>query len=369
MPRVPHTDQPTADPTGPPRTAADEGGRPRNPTDLLRVRIGCVLIVVVLVVLGAVWWQSTELPSGAAFRANGEVTTIDQLDDRIATLHALYGLSPPADPAQADAFRREVAKSVAVSDVLDRAVSDEQITVPQQEVDQATSAYVARFFGVGGTDTFVEALAAAGTSIDAVQDEIRRQLAVTELMSKVVGTPSVSDEDLRVAFDQRRSSLGTPEKRSLRNIVLIDRPSALAALDRLKAGEPFEKVASTSSLDAVTRSRGGWLGEVTRTDLESPVAAAAFAVGVGVGQLYGPVNGSRGWNVGRVEAIVAPAPLTFEQAAPALRRRLQAERTLPAWQDWLQRRMRDAHVEYSDAYRPADPDPLPTDGTPALPHG
>ncbi|NMI00558.1 peptidyl-prolyl cis-trans isomerase [Pseudonocardia acidicola] len=326
-------------------------------------RRGRLLAAVLALVLlagaaGVAWWRITALPSDAAFRYDGHVVTIDQLDQRIDALRALYGVEQPQDPGKADTFRRDVAKSVAVSEILDKAAADRQIVVADKQVEDTLGRYVEQQFGPGGNDAFVKALGNVGTSESAVRDEIRRQLTVSQLMQQVVGTITISDADLKAAYDQRKGTLGTPEKRTLRNIVVASQQDAQSVLDQLKAGTPIEQVAATRSLDASTRDKGGSLGEVARADLEQPVGDAAF--GVGSGQFYGPVQGAHGWNVGRVDAITPFVPATYEQVADGLRQALKVERSLAVWRGWLGQQIHDAGVEYADAYRPADPDAVPS---------
>ncbi|SFO54306.1 peptidyl-prolyl cis-trans isomerase C [Pseudonocardia ammonioxydans] len=321
--------------------------------------LAAALVVVLLVGVGGIaWWRLTALPAEAAFRYDGDVVTIEQLDQRIDALRALYGVEAPEDPAQADGFRRDVAKSVAVSEILDDAAEERQIVVADKQVQDTLDRYIEQQFGPGNRDAFVQALGNVGTSEPAVRDEIRRQLTVGELMQQVVGTITISDEDLRTAYDQRKDTLGTPERRSISNIVVASQQDAQAALDQLNAGAPVAEVAATWSLDASTKDKGGAIGEVARADLEQPVADAAFSVGSG--QFFGPVQGRHGWNVGRVDSVSPFVPATFEQVADGLRSALQTERSLTVWRDWLGQQISDADVDYADAYRPADPDAAPT---------
>jgi peptidyl-prolyl cis-trans isomerase C len=328
--------------------------------------VAAVLVLCVLAGAGTLaWWQITALPADAAFRLDGQVTTVDQLDQRIDALRALYGVEEPQDPAKADGFRRDVAKSVALSDILDKAAADKQVVVADKQVSDTLDRYVEQQFGAGGHDAFVQALGNVGTSESAVRDEIRRQLTVSALMTQVVGTVTVTDDDVKVAYEQRKSTLGTPEKRSLRNIVVKDQQAAQSVLDQLKAGTPIEQLAAADSLDASTKDKGGSIGAVGRTDLEQPVGDAAF--GVPVGQPYGPVQGAHGWNVGRVDAITPFVPATFDQVSAGLRQALKVERSLKIWQDWLAQQIRAAGVQYAAAYRPADPDAAPSVDQPSAP--
>lgn len=192
-----------------------------------------------------------------------------------------------------------------------------------------------------------------GGSEQAVLAEVSRQLALSALMDKVISAVAVSDADLHTAFDQRRDQLGQPEQRTLRHIVVGTAAQADAVLAQLRAGAPFETVAAQQSQDASTRASGGVLGTLARAQLEPAFGDAAFAAAPG--QPFGPVRTDKGFYVGRVDAVVPAKPAVFEQVEQPLRQTLQTEQALSRWRGWLSDRLADAHVEYADDYRPADP--------------
>ncbi|HJR89992.1 MAG TPA: peptidylprolyl isomerase, partial [Aeromicrobium sp.] len=111
------------------------------------------------------------------------------------------------------------------------------------------------------------------------------------------------------------------------------------------------------SIDESTRRVGGDLGYLAASQLEAPVAKAAF--GVQEGQVYGPVKGSHGWNVGVVAAVAPIQPARYADVKAAFRKQLQQEQEVRIWTDWLAKVIREADIHYADAYRPADPDAPP----------
>lgn len=343
-----------------------------GPAGVRRLRLpgsrrGKALLAVVLAVLlgagagGAVWLRATSLPDDAAFAYGDRIVTVAELDDRASALRALYGVEPPSEPAQLDTFRRDLAKSVAVSLILDRASADREIVVADKQARDVLDRFIAEQYA-GDRDAFIRTLGDLGTSEREVIDEIKRQLAVARLMDDVVGDVSIGDEQLLMAFENRREQLGAPERRVLRNIVVASESEARAVLDEIRGGAPFEDAAGRHSLDQSTKQTGGMLGEVARWQLESPVGDAAF--GTPEGQLYGPVQGQHGWNVGRVERILPPVPASFDQVRDQLREVLQAEVAVQRWREWLAGQVVGAEVRYSDDYRPTNPDAAPTPGGP-----
>lgn len=329
---------------------------------------GRMILAALLVVLlgggigGYGWYRAQALPDDAALRIGDQVVTIDDLNKKIDTLRALYGVQVPTDPAKLDGFRKDSAKAAAVSIVLDRAAAERGVVVADKTARDVLGTFIAQQLGEGpeARDRFVQALGTVGTNEDAVLAEIKRQLAVNQLFNKVTAAPPVTDADAEAAFPARRHQLGTPEKRQLSNIVVASEEEARRLVDEVRGGASFDTVAMQRSLDGSTKGAGGALGELEQAQLEPEYGKAAFtAPQDGV---YGPVRNQFGWNVGKVTRIVPPVPAEFEQAKDALKNQLAAERATATWRRWLGEEIRSANVEYADAYRPADPDSVPPTG-------
>jgi peptidyl-prolyl cis-trans isomerase C len=320
----------------------------------MKQRIAVVAAVLAVVAAGLLAWRpwSDEAPDGTAFRVGEEVVSVDELDARNDSLRALYGIQEPLDDDALDDFRRQAAKSMAISVVLDDAVEDAGVEVSDAEVDEAVTAFVESRFE-GDRDQFLDSLGNVNTSEDAVVEEVRRQLELRKLLAEVAGEVVVDDEEVAAAFEERKADLGTPERRVVSNIVVETRAEGQDVRSRLDRGAEVAALARRTSIDAATREDGGRLGAVSRADLLPEVAEAVFRTGAG--RAYGPVEGSQGWNVGVVSRVQPPAPATLAGVRDELRAVLVSERTQALWSEWLADRLRDADVRYEAAYRPSDP--------------
>jgi len=320
-------------------------------------RIVAMVVALMVVVAGvsvALGWHPWEdqLPEDAAFVMGDDVVTVAELDRRNDSLRALYGVQEPLDDEGREPFQRQAAKSMAISMVLDRAVAEASIEVPDADVDKALKAFIASQFQ-GDRQAFVDALGNVSSSEDAVREEIRRQLELRLLLDEIAGDVEVSEPDLRAAFSERKASLDTPEKRAVSNIVVATRREAAQARRQLEAGTDVAALAAAVSIDAATRDKGGSLGEAARAELVPAVGSAVFRTRVG--QPYGPVRGPQGWNVGVVTRVLAPVPATLPAVGKQLRAVLVSEEAQRRWTEWLGQELRDADIEYADDYRPSDP--------------
>lgn len=322
-----------------------------------RARAAGAVVLAALAVgsgTGAALDHAWRVPDGAAYRLADRVVTVAELDGRVRLLGVLYGVQAPSDPAELDRFRRDTARALAVSDVLDRAAAEEGVVIADKAASDELTRLLETAYPQGRAD-FLAQLGAFGITEAAVLDEVGRQLATGRLYDSVTAeVPVPTDDEVAGAFTERRAEMVTPERRGLRNIVVDSEAAARAIRARLDAGEDFAAVAREVSLDASTRDQGGDLGTVIREQLEVDYGAAAF--GAAANGLFGPVQTRYGWNVGQALEITPSTPLALEQVRDPLRTRLLEERRSVVWNDWLAGRIADADVRYADDYRPADPD-------------
>ncbi|MGN6721929.1 MAG: foldase protein PrsA [Marmoricola sp.] len=322
----------------------------------MRVKIvaGVVLaaVVALVVVLLHPWRDDSALPADAAFRIGDRVVTVAQLNARDKALTALYGVEKPAKGTALDTFNRQAAKSMAMNIVLDNAIAEHHIKVSDAEVQQAQKALIAAEFN-GSQTTFAQNLSQAGVTEATVLAEIRRQLALRVLLTQIAGKVTATDAEAAAAFPANKANLGTPEKRVVYNIVVADRAAADQVRKALEGGASVTAVAKQVSIDGATREQGGLLGTVTQAQLLAGVGAAAFSVKAG--GVYGPVQGSQGWNVGAVTKVIPGVPPTLAAALPALRTIVIDQKKEAAWTRWLTAQLRAAKVDYAASYLPKDP--------------
>lgn len=334
----------------------------------LKTRLALVLAVAVAA--ATTWWfvGRDELGSGVAVEVYGDEVTSTELADRARALQALYGVTRPGGGEELDAFWRDLAKSVVLGVVLDRAADDRDIAVPTDQAEQTLAQYVARQYGEGdaGRQAFTQALGDAGSSEPAVLAEVERQLRVSSIFDDVTGDVAVpTDGDVAAAYEERKCALVLSEARTLRNVVTSSRSAADAALADLRDGADFADVARRVSQDGSTAAKGGLLGAVTKDQLERAYAAAAFTAEPG--EVFGPVRTRFGWNVGLVQSVDPAHTLSLDEAAATLSELLLAERRSEAWREWIGGQLRDADVTYADDYLPDDPFSPPAGSDPSAP--
>lgn len=329
-----------------------------------RTRLGRVLsgVLVLTLIAGAgvaAWWKFSGLPENAAFSVGDRVVSVDELNEEISKLRALYGVQTPQEQSRKDRFRRDAAKSFAVALVMDKSASDEGVTVADKKARDALSRFISKQYGSGpnARQQFIASLGEAGASEVAVFREVKRQLTMSQLFEKVTRGVEVSDREIIDTFNARKREYATPEKRAIRNIVVGDRATADAVAVKARAGEEFNSLVKRYSLDSATRDSNGQLGKVSAEELQEGYAKVAFAADRR--EVFGPVKTADGWNVGIVDDVVAPIPADLTKYRSTVRQQLVLEKSMKEWRHWIQKEMAEADIEYSDTYRPQNPDAPP----------
>jgi peptidyl-prolyl cis-trans isomerase C len=308
--------------------------------------------------LGVVAFRAiaASLPADAALRVGDRVVTIDELDQRGAALRALFGVEPPAGGTELRQYRQHLAKSVAVSVVIQQAAALRHITVSDQDCRLLLDQYVRENYPQGH-GAYVKALGDAGASEPQLLQEVRLQAITGKLLKNVtMAAPPVTDFDVRSAFNQSRGQLIAPESRRVDNIVVSTESDARHVFDEAVNGAKFSDLAEKYSLDDSSRMSGGDIGMVVARILEKPYSTVAF--GARQGEVFGPVQTRNGWNVGEVTQIVPQRALQLNEVSAELRDKIASDRALNMWRLFVDQQLEHANVTYAPDYRPADPGAL-----------
>lgn len=159
---------------------------------------------------------------------------------------------------------------------------------------------------------------------------------------------TVSDEELRQAYQGKLSAYQSPEKRSASHILFAAGSSA-AAEDKAKAKAQAEEVlkqvrqaparfaelARKHSQDPGSREQGGSLGEFERGFMAKPFEDAVF--GARKGEIVGPVETQYGFHIIRVDGVTPSVTTPFEKVKPQLIEEVRKERTQRAYTEAAQR--------------------------------
>ncbi|WP_293795136.1 peptidylprolyl isomerase [uncultured Bosea sp.] len=187
----------------------------------------------------------------------------------------------------------------------------------------------------------------------------REKVLLDEYLTRE-GKKAVTPEAAKKLFDDTTKAMAPEEEAHARHILVEDEAQAKAAVERLKKGEDFAKVAAELSKDPGSGKEGGDLGWFTKDRMVPEFAEAAFKLKKG--EISEPVKSQFGWHVIKLEdKRTKPLP-DFAAVKPQIDQYLERK----AQQDLVLAMREKAKVERLD--KPAAPaPPAPDAAKPAEP--
>jgi len=213
-----------------------------------------------------------------AFKAvatvNGEKITLGEFRERLADALRLQEDHASLKPEESRRLREEVLNRMIDEKIMSFRAAELAISVSDDEVtkkiDEMKEGY--------SQDGFYEILATQGIQYDAWKGALRTRMVMEKLIAFDVGAGiSVSEKEVRAHYEAHRKEYTPGMKVHIAQIVLRNQEQAEGALNRLKNGENFGKVARELSL-GLEAGRGGDLGFVGRGIMPEAIDAAIFSL-------------------------------------------------------------------------------------------
>lgn len=187
----------------------------------------------------------------------------------------------------------------------------------------------------------------------------REKVLLDEYLTRE-GKKAVTPEAAKKLFDDTTKAMAPEEEAHARHILVEDEAQAKAAVERLKKGEDFAKVAAELSKDPGSGKEGGDLGWFTKDRMVPEFAEAAFKLKKG--EISEPVKSQFGWHVIKLEDKRSKPLPDFAAVKPQIDQYLERK----AQQDLVLAMREKAKVERLD--KPAAPaTPAPDAAKPAEP--
>ena len=251
---------------------------------------------------------------------NGRVITTKELDDR------LTGMGQSAGSLSADQKSR----------LLDQMVVE---TILLQEANQR------------------------GLSRDAevsrLLHEAEKQILIGRLLEalrKEKEAP-VTDEQVAQFYEANKDKFKQPDSYRVSHILVADAETAKKALDRVKGGEPFAKVAEELSIDP-SKSRGGDIGFFTKGQVIPEFEEAAMKLKAG--EISGVVQTPLGYHIILLTEQKPAHQKPLEEVKDQIRQGLQGQRGQQAVQSLIQELRSKAQVKIKERFEaPAVPSQKP----------
>lgn len=226
--------------------------------------------------------------------------------------------------------------------LLRQAAKKAGIESDEKEVSRRLSKLQDQF---GSRELFISQLEQAGSSLAKVKEDLAEEIVRERLVTKARDL-SVTDDELKKAFDANKDKLGTPEAVHLRHILVATEAEAKAVVEKIKSGADFKSLAREKSLAASGKAAGGDYGFVARGMLPPEIDEIAFSLKPGEIKI---VPGPRGNHVLQVLEARAAKPAVLADVKDDLRDMLMAEKIKKAAPAYLAELRRKGDIKTSEA--------------------
>jgi peptidyl-prolyl cis-trans isomerase SurA len=243
-----------------------------------------------------------------------------------------------------------------LSHLIDRKLTDQEskrlgITVSDKEIDSAIERIKEANFYTD--ESMREALEKEGMTMEEYREQMEEQILRSKLVNfEVRSKIIITKEDIASYYESHKDVYQGKKKYHFRNILMkapaeddkkIEVKEKMEIiLARLKAGEPFEKLAEKYS-ELPSAAKGGDLG-VFEYDVLSPQLKEAIK-GLNTGDVTPVLDTDLGYQIFFIQEIVEPESKSLEEALPEIEENLYKEIVDSKFKSWLEDLRKRSHIK------------------------
>ena len=274
-------------------------------------------------------------PNEPVQKVNGSIITRAAVQRRLQMLLDRRGRVQPTGPEEIRQLRREALEQLIAAELL----YQEAGKSPVRNLDELVAQRIEQYRNRLPNDVaFARSLDEAGLSLPLLQQEVRKELVVSNFVDTTFGQKvSVSEDEALSFYEENREKFKTGSSvRASQILVAVkeasgesDRKQALEKaeqlLQRVRQGENFGIIAQLQS-DCASKVRGGDLGFFSRGDTNPRIEQVAFTLKPG--EISDIVQTPYGFHILKLIEKRPPRLETYEEARVEILQLLKREKTM-----------------------------------------
>lgn len=260
-----------------------------------------VMVVSALAGCGLIKEVPNEVDKSIVAKVDGEIIGKEEFDKTFEVFKTQVEMKQGPDIWDKDYKGRKYI-DLAKEDVLEQIIQERiqlkkaeemKIVVTQEEVDAEYDKFKKIF---NSDEKFIEFLTSLKMDEKYFKDSIRKDLIISKLKDNMTGNVEITEEEIAVFYN---SHMDMFYRIKASHILLETEDEAKNILERVKAGEDFNKLAKEYSTDPSVIENNGDLGYFRHGDMVKEFETAAFALKPGeVSEL---VKSQYGYHIIKVE--------------------------------------------------------------------
>ena len=262
--------------------------------------------------------DSVEIVDRVAAIVGDTAILMSEVREQIFQLQA-QGMQIPTDPAGLDSLAFATLDQMVDEMMIVKQAEFAGITITEEELDaEAQRRFETIRSRFSSDEEMLQRVEASGQNMFQFRRMIRAQARKDMLGQRYVATRMgtmtpvlISEDEIRAEFEARAAGVVRPATVDLVRVLIEPKPSeaardsaleiAITALEEVREGEDFEVAARRYSDDAGSRSEGGDLGWLRRSEVVPAFGDAAWSVRSGVA--VGPIESRFGFHIIKVENV------------------------------------------------------------------
>lgn len=298
-------------------------------------------------------------------KVNGDIITKSDLEQRqVATIRQRQPNERPNNDAELKKALSEITPDVIVDFV-------DELLMVQRGRELGFSLGTEQFHSIVENikkenkieteEQFQAALKQEGLTMEDLRKQLEKQMLYTRVQQQeVMGKISVSDDEIKKAYEESKGSFTTDPQITLRELLVAvptsEKGVNVAADDaakekaeglrkRLLAGEPFAQLAGDLS-DAASKANGGLIGPLNRRDISEELQREIASLKPG--ELTPVIRTTRGYQILKLESVTDATVKPLDEARSEISEKIAAQKRGGEMQKYLERLRAQAIIDWKN---------------------
>ncbi len=233
-----------------------------------------------------------------------------------------------SQPDYMQRFEEEVLDGMIAEKIMELRATELNISVSNAELEEKIKE-IRRDYGEDFTGLFAQ----ENINYDKWKEKFKKEILLQKLISADVNSKiKISEAEIRDYFEKHRHTFKSDLSVRVSQIVVRDMSTAERALERLRSGEEFAKVASEVSISPEA-GKGGDLGFITRWMMPEPLDKTIFEIPVN--QISPIVQSSYGFHIFKVMEIHPAREKSLSDVREDIVADIRLQKEESAFAEWL----------------------------------
>ncbi|MBN1366066.1 MAG: peptidyl-prolyl cis-trans isomerase [Syntrophaceae bacterium] len=235
-------------------------------------------------------------------------------------------------------FEEEVLDSIITEKIMYLRAQELNISVSNAELEDRIEE-IKKDYG----EDFTSLFARGNINYENWKKEFKNEILLQKLVEKDVNARiKISEDEIKNYFKEHRSSYKSDSRVRVSQIVVKDMPTAEKAMERLKSGEEFAKVAADMSIGPEA-SNGGNLGFIAKLVMPEPLDKTIFEMPVN--EISSIVQSSYGFHIFKVMEKQAARDRELADVREDVIADIRMQKEESAFVEWLEELKKKAVIK------------------------